>query len=312
MRCSVAPVIPNAIVIAGGRGGVGRTSIAANLAGVAAYSGWRVLAVDLDPHADLALDLGYHDRHDNDHGASLNTAVTSGLGQAVPIDSVRPRLDVICAGEHTRSLSAHLNADAEHAVLLELGRRLERLAGSYDLVVIDTPPSLPDRLAEAAFAAAHFLVIPTPGDASGAADLARATDLLRQVRDTANPALRLLGVVLFRLNASSPAHLVDARRLVTDAIGGPAPIYDTVVRDAAKAAEDCRALGLLAHEYEAAAGFVPGRAGLRMDGLEISGVTSFSPAASGLAADYYRLSREVLGDFREQLDTGERAADITA
>ena len=61
MRAS-APVtlssLQNAVAIANGKGGVGKTSITANVAGTAALSGWKVLAVDLDPQGNLGNDLG--------------------------------------------------------------------------------------------------------------------------------------------------------------------------------------------------------------------------------------------------------------
>ncbi|HKZ29483.1 MAG TPA: ParA family protein, partial [Acidimicrobiia bacterium] len=42
-------MLTNTIAFANGKGGVGKTSVTANVAGIAALSGWRVLTVDLDP-----------------------------------------------------------------------------------------------------------------------------------------------------------------------------------------------------------------------------------------------------------------------
>ena len=58
-------MIPNSIVITNGKGGVGKTSLVANVAGLAAASGWRVLVIDADPQGNLARDLGVLDIADD-------------------------------------------------------------------------------------------------------------------------------------------------------------------------------------------------------------------------------------------------------
>ena len=50
--------IERSIMLFNGKGGVGKTSIAANLAGLAALGGWKVLVVDLDKQGNLARDFG--------------------------------------------------------------------------------------------------------------------------------------------------------------------------------------------------------------------------------------------------------------
>ena len=58
----------NVIAFANGKGGVGKTSLTANVAGLAADAGWRVLAVDLDPQGNLGSDLGYDQTDKGDDG----------------------------------------------------------------------------------------------------------------------------------------------------------------------------------------------------------------------------------------------------
>ena len=63
-------MLTNTILILNGKGGVGKTSLTANLAGLAARSGWPTLAVDLDRQGNLQHDLGYT----SDGGRSLVAA----------------------------------------------------------------------------------------------------------------------------------------------------------------------------------------------------------------------------------------------
>ena len=62
-------MIPNSILTINGKGGVGKTSLVANIAGLTAASGWRVLAIDTDPQGNLARDLGVLPQADR--GASV-------------------------------------------------------------------------------------------------------------------------------------------------------------------------------------------------------------------------------------------------
>ena len=70
-------------MVSNGKGGVLKTSLTANVAGLAATSGWRVLAVDLDPQGNLATDLGV--LAESDGGAGLLDAVT-GTGWRLVLD----------------------------------------------------------------------------------------------------------------------------------------------------------------------------------------------------------------------------------
>ena len=63
----------NTILVMNGKGGVAKTSVVANLAGLAAASGWRTLAIDTDPQGNLARDLGCID--DTDDGHNLANAI---------------------------------------------------------------------------------------------------------------------------------------------------------------------------------------------------------------------------------------------
>ena len=83
----------NVIAFANGKGGVGKTSLTANFAGLAANAGWRVLAVDLDPQGNLGSDLGYDQADNGDDGRELlDSIVNRRVPQ--PIKEIRPNLDV--------------------------------------------------------------------------------------------------------------------------------------------------------------------------------------------------------------------------
>ena len=97
-------MIPNVVAVLNGKGGVGKTSLAANMAGLAALSGWSTLAVDLDPQGNLAHDLGYENLTDG--GLSLAEACGIEPKEVQVHCDVEGRrgLDVIAGGPHLQTL----------------------------------------------------------------------------------------------------------------------------------------------------------------------------------------------------------------
>jgi cellulose biosynthesis protein BcsQ len=287
-------VLPNAIAVANGKGGVGKTSLSANLAGLAAISGWRVLLVDLDPQGNLSSDLGYTDDDANDEGAALFDAVENGRAP-VPTRDVRPNLDVVTGGTGTESLELavrrRLFAD-DAGALRVVDDALAPLAPEYNLVVVDCPPAM-GCLVELALTVARYLVIPTRGDAASLNGLSRTANRFVHVRRTSNPDIDLLGVCLFGFGAQDHRLVAKARQQLEEALSGIAPVFPTFIRHSRKAPDDMRELGLLAHEYAQTAAQAP-------KWYEDREAARYSTSAEALASDYAGLTKEILTAFAER------------
>lgn len=295
-------MLPNAIAIANGKGGVGKTSLSANLAGLAAVNGWRVLLVDLDAQGNLSSDLGFTDDEANDGGAALLRAVQLGVG-VEPLADVRPCLDVVTGGESTEALEDLVRRrlyEGDTDALRAVDDALAPLAAHYNLIVIDCPPAV-GCLVDLAFTVARFLVIPTRGDAASLNGLARTATRFVNIRRTTNPSIDLLGVCLFAFGTQDIRLIAKARNQLEEALTGIAPVFPTYIRLSRKAPDDMRELGLLAHEYFQTAEQAP-------KWYEDRSAPRYSATASGLAQDYQSLANEILSAFAQRQAATSAAA----
>lgn len=283
--------IAQSVAIANGKGGVAKTTLTSHLAVGAAYSGWRVLAIDVDPQGSLGVDLGYKRNPDiNDQGAGLLEAVS--LNKPVrPLQGVRPNLDVVPGGARTSEtraiIEARKNRDRD-AAMLTLYDVVAPISQDYDLILWDCPASTDvPATAEAAIGASHFLLIPTfrdPASVDGLGDM--AAQFFRIAQDI-NPDLELLGVALINVDRRG-IRTRELRQQLTAALGGEAPVFKSVVTSNVHAASHARELGMVATEYEQAA-----------KTRSVATTQSWSRSAERIATDYQELIEEVLARMVE-------------
>lgn len=285
--------IDRSIMLFNGKGGVGKTSIAANIAGLVALGGWRVLVVDLDKQGNLARDFGCMPASD-DGKSVLRAAV--GETTLQPIRDVRPNLDFIPGGRKLRDAVEVLPRND----LTWLDRALEHLTDDYDLVVIDSPPGI-WQLQDAAAAVAGFVLVPTRVDDASVDGLAEVADELNMIREAYNPEVTVLGVVLTLVGSRHVRVIRRARERLAELLGDTGvKVYDPVIRESVVAGvEGTRNMGRLAHEYEAVvADAEPWWKRLRTNSDVAAPV---SKAAGGLAQDYQDLTDAVMHDVIERL-----------
>lgn len=288
--------IGRTLVFAQGKGGVGKTTLSANVSALAAAAGHRVLLIDLDQQGNIARDLGFTP----DTGDALLNALIAANAPLPIQQNVRTNLDVVPGGPAVGDAAVVFTARQGRggAGLDEiLADKLSAVADDYDLIVIDTPPG--DRvIVEAALAVATSVVIPTRMDDASIDGVTRIAERFISVRDR-NPDLHLAGVVLFAI-ASRPGRLErDVRAALEKTLGGAAPVFNTRVRHLDSAAADARRRGLLIHELEQAGTEDRSArlAALRKGTTPTSSL--YARDTSGLAADYEALTAEILTRIAE-------------
>ncbi|AXH37516.1 ParA family protein (plasmid) [Humibacter sp. BT305] len=249
------------VAVINNKGGVGKTTLAANLGGLLAASGWRVLIVDLDPQGNLGLDLGYRGTPQDDDGRALFTALV--LGSDMSPVSVRDNLDVVIGGSMLEQAAAALSSSAASRQAdsrLTVASALAPLAADYDIILLDCPPSS-DIIQSAAVVASRYVLVPVKTDRASLEGLALTASRLSEVIDL-NPQIDLLGIVLFATGTSAMKVRNDfvsqiVSVLVSDG-AGPDEVEDarervfaSFVRHAEATANSARDKGLLVHELDA-------------------------------------------------------------
>ncbi len=176
------------IAICTHKGGTGKTVTALALAAGFADSGRRCLLVDLDPQGHSTLGIGV-DAVD----PTLNEFFARHPG--IPFRDViqhapeRDHLDVAPSDLRLSWTAEGLAGRPKKEDLLRRG--LRQVADDYDVVLIDTPPSL-GVMTQNAVAAADFILIPAPAEARAANAIVDILELVHLLKGEAFNAYRVL------------------------------------------------------------------------------------------------------------------------
>ncbi len=186
------PAGPRIIAVANQKGGVGKTTTAINLAAGLAEAGCKVLVVDLDPQGNASTGLGVEDRDWTTYDLILDDAPLEAVVQETEIGN----LFVVPATVDLSSADIELISNEKRSYLLHDALRQTAIdAFELDFVLIDCPPSL-NLLTVNAMVAAHSVLVPLQSEFFALEGLSQLMLTIREVRQTANPDLRIEGVVL--------------------------------------------------------------------------------------------------------------------
>ena len=172
------------IAVLSQKGGTGKTTTVRTLTDAFRRSGLRTLAVDLDPQGNLS------DYFDIPPDAEPTISdVLAGRAQVaesihedlIPANLTRAEAELMLGGKMGRELT--------------LRRALAKAPEEYDLILIDCPPSL-GLLTVNALAAADLALITAEAQYFALQGVEQAMEVVGLARDSLNPELQLLGVLL--------------------------------------------------------------------------------------------------------------------
>ena len=210
---------PMILAIANQKGGVGKTTTAINLAACLVEAGARVLLVDLDPQGNASTGLGV--TPEARKATSYDLLVEDVDVHDILQPSSIPGLDIVPANSDLASADIDLVANEKRSFLLhDALRHVGADELDYDFLLIDCPPSL-SLLTINALVAAHSVLIPLQAEFFALEGLSQLMMTIRKVRSSANPGLRIEGVLLTMSdlrNRLSQQVEADARQTLGDLV----------------------------------------------------------------------------------------------
>ncbi|MEL6684272.1 MAG: AAA family ATPase [Pseudomonadota bacterium] len=210
---------PKIIAIANQKGGVGKTTTTINLGAALAEQNKRVLLIDLDPQGNASTGLGIeYDQREATTYDLLSGDVT--LAEAVQDTSV-DRLSIIPATTDLSSADLELIDNTKRSFLLrDVLRSSGTAVSKFDYILIDCPPSL-NILTVNAMVAAQSIIVPLQSEFFALEGLSQLILTVRDVRQTANPELRIEGIALTMYDSRNNLSLQvedDARENMGDMV----------------------------------------------------------------------------------------------
>lgn len=196
--------MPRKIAVSTNKGGVLKTSITVNLAGILSKEGKRVLIVDTDNQGNALLSFG---QNPDSLERSIYDVLVDGYDiNKVIIKDVHENIDILPSNDDMAFFEFDVLTKIKQypEPFKMLKSKMKEVESSYDYIIIDTPPNLGLTQGNALTATDEVLVPFQPENYS-MRSLVKILSAIQSFRDDHNPRLKVLGIV---------ATLVDQRTVL--------------------------------------------------------------------------------------------------
>lgn len=198
------------IAVTNQKGGVGKTTTTINLAAALAEKGHRVLILDLDPQGNASTGLGVFPEM---RKLTAYDALIEGVPLVEAIHSTEfAGISIVPATTDLSSADIDLQSNQSRTGILSaaLAQFVSEEGHNYEFILIDCPPSL-NLLTVNALVASNSVLVPLQSEFFALEGLSQLMLTIREVREAANPNLRIEGIVLTMFDARNNLSLQVAQ-----------------------------------------------------------------------------------------------------
>jgi chromosome partitioning protein len=208
------------ITILNHKGGVGKTTTALNLGKALSLEGKKVLLIDLDPQCNLTQWLNILSEEHTIYDSLIGS-------EPLAIQSITDTLDAVSSNLSLAQAETELHQKINGYYRLQ--RKVIEVAGSYDFVLVDCPPSLNILTANALLASDSVLIIMQP-EKLPMNGLGAIIDAVNQVNDESDKFLDIEGLLFTQVKKQLVNHQETIDQVGEICASNQIRIFDTMIR----------------------------------------------------------------------------------